>query len=66
MEFVEQVMGGSRGIQWFYIAGLLIFIFLFIIILYRTYRIPKSEINMMKEDILDDEDKLNNPGLNKK
>ncbi|TFH39711.1 MAG: hypothetical protein E4G95_00335 [Bacteroidia bacterium] len=58
MEFVENVLGGNEGIEWYYVVGLLLFISLFIIILYRTFRMPKGEVIEIKESILDNDDNI--------
>lgn len=42
MGFVGEVMDNVKGIQLYYIAGLLMFMALFILILIRTVRIPKT------------------------
>lgn len=56
MGFVAEVLGGEKGIQVYYIIGILIFIGLFLIILRRTYKMPKSDIMEFKTSILDKEE----------
>jgi hypothetical protein len=56
MSFVGDVLDSVNGIQWFYIAGILIFIALFIVILYRTSKIPKTDIEKFKNGILDSDE----------
>lgn len=56
MGFVGKVMDGVEGIQYYYIAGIIIFIVLFIVILIRTIRIPKKNLEEFKTAILDDSD----------
>ena len=58
MGFVGQVMDSVRGIQIFYIIGLLIFVALFFIILIRTILIPKAELTEYKNAIFDKEDSV--------
>ena len=55
MSFVGEVLKNVNGIQWYYITGIIIFITLFIIIVYRTYKIPKTELLNMKQSILDED-----------
>ncbi len=57
-------MENVKGIQWFYISGILIFIALFIIILIRTIRIPKKDLENYKNAILD-QDESSKTHLNK-
>ncbi len=60
MGFVAEVLGGEKGIQIYYIIGILIFIGLTIMIVFRTMRIPKSTINEYKTSILDKEELASN------
>ncbi len=64
MGFVSEVLKSVNGIQWYYIIGISIFIILFIIIVYKTIRTPKSKLLEYKNSILEDdftsENKLNN------
>lgn len=55
MGFVGEVLKSVNGIEWYYIAGILIFIGLFIAIVYRTYKMPKADILHIKQSILDDD-----------
>jgi hypothetical protein len=52
MDFVSQVLGNGHNIHWYYAIGLLIFMSLFIVIIYRTIKIPKSDLIHYKESIL--------------
>lgn len=54
MKFVSGVLGDVNGIQNFYIVGILVFLVLFFVILYRTLRIPKKDLIQFKSAILDD------------
>ncbi len=56
MSFVGDVLKNVEGIQYFYIVGLLIFIILFIIVIYRTVKIPKKDLEQYKTSILDHDD----------
>jgi cbb3-type cytochrome oxidase subunit 3 len=56
MKFVNYVLGDVEGIQIYYIVGLIIFIAFFLTVLYRTYKMPKSEAESIKEGILEEED----------
>ena len=51
MGFVSDVLSNENGIQWYYIIGLLIFLILFIIMIYRVVKIPKSKLTDYKESI---------------
>jgi hypothetical protein len=52
MGFVNDVLKNENGIQWYYTIGLLIFLTLFIIMIYRVAMIPKSDLKEFKESIL--------------
>jgi hypothetical protein len=60
MGFVGDVMENVKGIQWYYIVGILIFFSLFIVILVRTIRMPKTELVEIKTAILDNDEITNN------
>ena len=55
MSFVSNVLNGVNGIQYFYIVGIFIFIGLFIVMIYRTIKIPKKDLTKIKSSILDDD-----------
>ncbi len=55
MGFVGEVLRNA-GIQWYYIIGLFIFLTLFIVIVYRTIKIPKSVLKQNKESILENDE----------
>lgn len=57
MGFVGDVLNGVEGIQYFYIVGLLIFMILFIVVVYRTVKIPRQDLMKFKTSILEN-DKL--------
>lgn len=54
MKIVSNLLENIEGIQIFYIVGLLIFFILFLVILVRTLRIPKKEVEDIKNSILND------------
>ncbi|MFZ4411665.1 MAG: hypothetical protein ACOYOV_01180 [Bacteroidales bacterium] len=56
MHFVSDVLANENGIQWYYIIGLLIFLTLFIILVYRVIKTSKSDLVQYKESILKDDD----------
>jgi hypothetical protein len=56
MGFVSEVLGKEHGIHWYYIIGLLIFLTLFIVMVYRTIKIPKSDLKHYKESILENDE----------
>jgi hypothetical protein len=55
MGFVSKVLRDA-GIQWYYIIGLFIFLTLFIVIVYRTFKIPKSVLKHHKESIFENDE----------
>ena len=57
MGFVSDILSSENGIQWYYIIGLLIFLSLFMVIIYRVIKTPKSVLLQQKESILEN-DKL--------
>ncbi|HZK96408.1 MAG TPA: hypothetical protein VFC67_19565 [Prolixibacteraceae bacterium] len=56
MSFVSGVLNGVDGIQYYYILGLLIFMALFIVILYRTIKIPRKDLMKFKASILENDE----------
>ena len=56
MGFVGKIMNDVNGTEWFYIVGIIIFIALFVAIVYRTIKIPKSQLENYKNAILDQDD----------
>jgi hypothetical protein len=52
MKIVSNLLENIEGIQIYYIIGLLIFVTLFIVITIRTLRMPKSEVEEIKNSIL--------------
>ena len=56
MGFVGEILNGVEGIKYFYIVGLLIFIILFIVMLYRTIKIPRKDLMKFKASILENDE----------
>lgn len=56
MKIVSNLLENIEGIQIYYIAGLLIFFTLFVVILIRTIRKPNKEMEEIKNSILEDND----------
>jgi hypothetical protein len=52
MGFVSELLSKENGIEWYYIIGLFIFLTLFIVMIYRVIKMPKSDIKKIKESIL--------------
>ena len=52
MKIVSNLLENIEGIQIYYIVGLLIFVTLFIVITIRTLRMPKNEVEKIKNSIL--------------
>ena len=65
MSFVGDVLQNVNGIQYFYIVGILIFISLFVVIVYRTVKIPRKDLDNFKTSIFEAEE-LNNKETNHK
>lgn len=63
MNFVGNVLRDVNGIQTFYTIGLLIFLALFAVILYRTIRMPRKDLVDFKTSIFED-DELNQKNQN--
>ncbi|MBT3208951.1 MAG: hypothetical protein HN704_14555 [Bacteroidetes bacterium] len=58
MKIVSDVLENIAGIQTYYIVGMLIFLFLFIVIVVRTYSTPNSEMSNRKNAIFDEKELL--------
>ena len=65
MKFVGEVLGNVNGIQYYYIVGLIIFISLMIVILYRTIKMPKKEIIDIKTSIFEKDELVQQDSFNK-
>ena len=65
MKFVGEVLGNVNGIQYYYIVGLLIFISLMIVILYRTIKMPKKELIDIKTSIFEKDELVEQESFNK-
>ncbi len=60
MGAVGEILKSVNGIERYYIAGILIFIVIFMVILYRTIRIPKTDLERFKNSILDKDELILN------
>jgi hypothetical protein len=56
MGFIREIYNDNTGIQYFYIIGLLIFIILLAVVVYRTLKIPRRDLIKYKTSILDNDD----------
>lgn len=56
MSFVGDVLGKVDGIQYFYIIGLLIFMSLFVVLIYRIVRMPKRDLVDFKTSIFENDE----------
>ena len=56
MNFAGDVLQNVDGIQYFYIAGILIFMALFVVIVYRTVRIPRKDLEDFKTSIFENDE----------
>jgi short subunit fatty acids transporter len=65
MKIISNLLETIEGIENWYIAGLLIFFFMFIIFLIRTLMKPRQEMEEIKNSILDDETGENEKPQNK-
>ncbi len=59
MKIISNLLENIEGIQIYYIVGLLIFVTLFIVITIRTIRMPKTEVDKIKNSILNDNEAEN-------
>lgn len=55
MKIISNLLESIEGIQNWYIAGLLIFFIMFIIFVVRTLLRPRSEMDEIKNRVLDDD-----------
>ena len=56
MKIVSDLLTGIEGIRVYYIIGLLIFVLLFVVILIRTMRMKKKDVEDIKNSILEDDE----------
>ena len=66
MKIVSNLLENIEGIQIYYIVGLIIFITLFVVITIRTFKMPKQEVEKIKNSILNDNETENILPSNKK
>ena len=55
MGFVGNLFSNDNEVQLYNIIGLFIFITLFIVMVYRVIKMPKSELKHIKESILEND-----------
>lgn len=60
MKFVSYLLEDVAGIQVYYIVGLLIFLSFFLVVLYRTYKMPKSEAEEISQVVFEDDELIQN------
>ena len=65
MEFAGYVLHNVDGIDLYYTLGLLIFLGLFIVIVYRTIKTPKSTLINIKQSIFENDELLSDNDINK-
>ena len=56
MKFVSYILEDEQWIHILNTTGLVIFIAFFLTVLYRTYKMPKSEANEINHLVFDDDD----------
>ena len=56
MKIISNLFEDIDGIRIYYIAGLLIFVTLFIVISIKTWKMPKQDAERIKNSILNDND----------
>jgi cbb3-type cytochrome oxidase subunit 3 len=55
MKLISNLLESINGIQYWYIAGLLIFVIMFVVFVIRTLKRPASEMEEIKNAILEDD-----------
>lgn len=65
MGFVSETLSGIKGIEWYYITGIILFIGLFIGVVIYTYAIPKMDLVRFKSSIFE-EDELSGDSVSAK
>jgi cbb3-type cytochrome oxidase subunit 3 len=58
MKFVSYILEGEQWIHILNTIGLIIFVTFFIIVLYRTYKMPKSEADEINRLVFEDDDEV--------
>ena len=56
MRFVGDVLNGVTEIQWYAIIGTFVFVAMFLMIVVKTYRMKKEEVNDYKNSIFTEEE----------
>lgn len=59
MKIISNLLETIEGIQNWYIAGLLIFFVMFIILMIRILHKPRKEMEEIKNSILEDDSEIN-------
>ncbi len=57
---ISETLAGVAGIEWYYIAGIIIFVSLFIGVLIYTYAIPKKDLHKFKTSIFEKDELTGN------
>jgi cbb3-type cytochrome oxidase subunit 3 len=58
MKFVSYILEDEQWIHILNTIGLIIFVTFFIIVLYRTYKMPKSEADEINRLVFEDDDEV--------
>jgi len=58
MKFVSYILEDEQWIHILNTVGLIIFVTFFIIVLYRTYKMPKSEADAINRLVFEDDDEV--------
>ena len=58
MKFVSYILEDEQWIHILNTVGLIIFVTFFIIVLYRTYKMPKSEADEINRLVFEDDDEV--------
>jgi len=58
MKFVSYILEGEQWIHILNTIGLIIFVTFFIIVLYRTYKMPKSKADEINRLVFEDDDEV--------
>lgn len=54
MSFVGELLKNENGIQWYPIIGILIFVSLFIIMIYKTFKLPKNKASEFSNSVFNE------------
>lgn len=56
MGFVSETLGSLKGIEWYYIIGIILFFGMFIGVLIYTYAIPRMDLVKFKSSIFEEDE----------